>query len=508
MKKILIYLLPLCMMAASCKKFLEESSPDEIRPSSTEDLYAFMIGDAYPYSASLEYFSDMLTDDVKSYGMPRNTNGTINTTYSSYYDNGKAVFAFDPQELEGSTGTSPTVLDAWKNYYSRIKGCNIVIDYCEKVSGTEKAKNALRGQALVLRGFYYLKLAQLYCLPYNTPGGNPGSLMGLPLILSMQVKDEHVGRSSLSVTFQQIEKDMTEGAALLKQNYEAPTPFRIGHVAAYALLTRFYLYRGLDADMDKVIELAGEVITERPALTAMKNFVTNTTINPVGIYDQTASSEVLWQYGFNSKGISTYMPVTGTYTNLHAPFAVSDELRNLYERGTGPDNRGDLRYVLNFAKYTVGGAEYPSRSLKIGLNATAGDKGIRTGEVYITRAEAFARRFKKTGNDADRVKALSDLNTLRMNRFDTRTAALVPVNFTDPDALLAFCLAERRREMSLEESTRWADIKRLGLAVAHTFIDAEGNSTLYTLPANSPLYALPIPVSAISLNNNLVPNPR
>lgn len=508
MKKILIYLLPLCMMAVSCKKFLEESSPDEIRPSSTEDLYAFMISDAYPYAASLEYFSDMLTDDVKSYGMPRNTNGTINTTYSSYYDNGKAIFAFDPQELEGSTGTAPTALDAWKNYYSRIKGCNIVIDYCEKVNGTETAKNALRGQALVLRGFYYLKLAQLYCLPYNTPGGNPENLMGLPLILSMQVTDEHIGRSSLRVTFQQIEKDMTEGAALLKENYVAPTPFRIGHVAAYALLARFYLYRGLDADMDKVIEYAGEVITERPSLTAMKNFVTNTTLNPAGIYDQATSSEVLWQYGFNSKGISTYMPATGTYTNLHAPFAVSDELRNLYERGTGTDNRGDLRYVLNFAKYTVSGAEYPSRSLKIGLNATAGDKGIRTGEVYITRAEAFARRFKKAGNDADRVKALNDLNTLRMNRFDTRTTAFVPVDITDPDALLAFCVMERRREMSLEEGSRWADIKRLGLSVTHTFIDAEGNSTIYTLPANSPLYALPIPVTAISRNNNLVPNPR
>ncbi len=509
MKKILIYLLPVCLLATSCKKFLEETSPDEIRPSSTEDLYAFMISDAYPYSATLENFSDMLTDDVKSYGMPRNTNGTINTAYSSYYENGRGIFAFDPQELEGSTGTASTTLDAWKNYYSRIKGCNIVIDYAAKVKGSDQAKDALHGQALILRGFYYLKLAQLYCLPYNGTGVQPETAMGLPLILSMQVSDEHVGRSSLKATFDQIEKDMIDGTALVKASYTAPTPFRLSHIAAYALLSRFHLYRGTDADMDKVIEYADEVISEKPALTPLKNYVvSNTSLNPLGIYDQASSTEVLWQYGFNSKGINTFMPATGTYTSFHAPYAVSDELRNMYEKGNGTDNKGDLRYTLNFAKYTVSGAEFPSRSLKIGLNATAGDKGIRTGEVYITRAEAYARRFKKSGQDADRVKALSDLNTLRLSRYDTRTAAYTPVSFTDADALLKFCTDERRREMSLEENSRWADIKRQGLSVTHNFIDAEGNSTIYTLPANSPLYALPIPVTAISRNNNLVPNPR
>lgn len=509
MKKILIYLLPICLLAASCKKFLQETSPDEIRPSSTEDLYAFMISDAYPYSAQLETFSDMLTDDMKSYGMPRNANGTINTTFSSYYENGKGVFAFDPQELEGSTGTAATALDAWKNYYSRIKGCNIVIDYAAIVKGSDQAKDALRGQALVLRGFYYLKLAQLYCLPYSGSGVQPETAMGLPLILTMQVSDEHVGRSSLKATFDQIEKDMVDGAALLKANYTAPTPFRLSHIAAYALLSRFHLYRGMDADMDKVIEYADKVIAERSILTLLKGFVlSNTALNLVGIYDQTASVEVLWQYGFNPKGSVTFMPATGTYTGLHAPYAVSDELRNMYEKGNGTDNKGDLRYTLNFAKYTISGAEFPSRSLKIGLNANPGDKGIRTGEVYITRAEAYARRFKKSGQDADRVKALSDLNTLRLSRYDTRTAAYTPVAFTDADALLRFCTDERRREMSLEEGSRWADIKRQGLSVTHNFIDAEGNSTIYTLPANSPLYALPIPITAISRNNNLVPNPR
>lgn len=509
MKKLLIYLLPVCLLAGSCKKFLKESSPDEIRPSSTEDLYSLMISDAYPYTASMENFSDMLTDDIKSYGMPRLSNGNINTAYTSYYENGRGIFSFDPLELEGSQGTAASALDAWKNCYSKIKGCNIIIDYVDKVSGTETAKNALRGQALLLRGFYYFKLLQLYCAPYNGPATDPATTPGVPLILSMQVSDEHIGRSTLKQTFDQVGKDMLEAAALLETNYTAPNAFRVGHIAAYALLSRFYLYRGLDEDLDKAIDYADRVITERPQLTPLRNFITSSnTISLTGIYEQAQSNEVIWQYGSNPRTITTYFPASNSYTGMHAPYAVSDELRNMYERGPDNNQRGDLRYACYFYKYTFSGAEYLSRSAKAGLNTTPGDKGIRTAEMYLNAAEALARRFKARGNDADRVKGLQYLNTLRESRYDTRNTPYVQVDILPADSLVNFSLAERRRELSLEETFRWADIKRLGLSVTHTFIDTDGNSTVYTLPANSLLYALPIPVTAIERNNNLVPNPR
>ncbi len=149
MKKIFLYLLPVCFLITSCKKFLEETSPDEIRPSSVEDMSAFMHSDAYPYQTPLEWFSDMLTDDVKSNGIPRTSTGVINTTYISFQENGKGVFAFDPLELEGTTGTVATALDAWKNYYNKIKGCNIVIDYTPKVDGLDAKKMAFAWSGLI-----------------------------------------------------------------------------------------------------------------------------------------------------------------------------------------------------------------------------------------------------------------------------------------------------------------------------------------------------------------------
>jgi hypothetical protein len=489
MKQLIIYLFSICLLASSCKKFLKETSPDEIKPTTTDDLYSLMISDAYPYTASMEDFSDMLTDDIRSYGMPRSWTGDINTYYSSYYQNGAGIFKFDPTELDGSLGTAATAFDAWARCYNKIKGCNIVIDYVGNVSGSEKDKNALVGQSLLLRGFYYFKLLQLYCTPYNTTAA---SAMGVPLILSMQVTDEHIGRSTLQESFDQVEKDLTQAATLLEANYETPNSYRVGYVAAYALLSRVALYKG---DWDKAIDYAGKVLAQRSLLTDMSLSASS---NVLYVYDQTMSSEVIFQYGPNISTVTSFFPSPSSYTSMHAPYEVSDELSQLYESN-------DLRHKFFFFTTNVSGTNYPTRASKIGLNSKGGEKGIRVAEMYLNAAEGLARRFKASGQGTDRTTALDYLNTLRQNRF---SSPYTTVDIQDADSLIRFTLAERRRELCLEETFRWADIKRLGLSVTHNFIDADGNSTIYTLPVNSPLYALPIPATAIERNNKLTQNPR
>ena len=51
----------------------------------------------------------------------------------------------------------------------------------EKVSGTEKEKNALKGQVRFLRAYYYLKLVLIYGQPYNGKNANPDTALGVPL---------------------------------------------------------------------------------------------------------------------------------------------------------------------------------------------------------------------------------------------------------------------------------------------------------------------------------------
>jgi hypothetical protein len=162
---------------------------------------------------------------------------------------------------------------------------------------------------------------------------------------------------------------------------------------------------------------------------------------------------------------------------------------------------------MYFSKYTSS-TPFIYFTAKNTINGVGGTKGLRLSEVYLNRAEAYIKRFIKIGADADRIQALSDMNLLRSFRYDTRNTPYVSVTLTDGAALFTFYQQERRRELALEDGHRWEDIKRFGLSVTHIYKNADGVSSTYVLAANSPLYALPIPYTALSVNPDLVQNPR
>ena len=51
---------------SSCGDFLEESSLDEIRPSTVTDLEQLMLGEAYLGMSSIFDYIELLTDNVES----------------------------------------------------------------------------------------------------------------------------------------------------------------------------------------------------------------------------------------------------------------------------------------------------------------------------------------------------------------------------------------------------------------------------------------------------------
>jgi starch-binding outer membrane protein, SusD/RagB family len=503
MKNFSIYILMfLTITLGSCKKFLAEYSQDEMRPATTEDLAALMYSEAYPYNQTTDNF-DLLTDDIQCNGLA-SASGVQVSAYVSPFTAGTPIFTFDPTMFDANN-----VINSGSNlyqiYYGKIKGCNVIIDQLGQVSGSPQAKNAILGQCLFLRSFYYLKLVTLYSQMYNGLGINPETNPGVPLVLSSQVRDGGLSRPTLKETYDQIEKDLLTAADLLKSNYTPANRYRVGAITANALLCRFYLYRGLDSDMDKVISYANLVFAERSILTPLRTFLTSTnSFSGTGIFDP-GNSEVIWIYGANPQAGGVYFPAAAS--GATPPYTVSNALASLYEQGTNNTNYGDLRYMMYFSKF-INGSTYLFNSTKATNNATSGTKGVRLAEVYLNRAEALIKRFIKNGNDADRIQALADINLLRLNRYDTRNTAYVPINITSGTALYAFYQNERRRELALEEGHRWFDIKRWKLGVTHQYIAADGSSTIYTLPENSLLYALPIPYTALSANPDLVQNPR
>ena len=122
--------------------------------------------------------------------------------------------------------------------------------------------------------------------------------------------------------------------------------------------------------------------------------------------------------------------------------------------------------------------------------------GIRSAELYLNRAEAYAQKYIAEGDEAYRLTALADLNELRKHRI--RTEAYEDVYITGGEALLDFVYEERRRELIGESAHRWCDVRRLGISVRHT-LEEESFDEVRDMSQ----YKLPIPQLVLDENPSL-----
>jgi hypothetical protein len=152
----------------------------------------------------------------------------------------------------------------------------------------------------------------------------------------------------------------------------------------------------------------------------------------------------------------------------------------------------DLRKKLFFKTNTSGQATF-SGNYTGGTASTASKAfgGIATDEVYITRAECYAR----TGNI---TAAMNDLNSVMSKRWKAGT--FVPFTATGTSEALTHILRERRKE-TLFRGLRWLDLRRLNSEGANITLTRNLNGEVYTLAPNDPRYVLPIPPDVISMTN-------
>ena len=199
MKNIIQYILLVTMISlSSCNDFLEESSQDEVIPSSIEDLDQLLAYEGYPRSAiSLMPYLFLLDDDVEQY-MTTSTNTQNQTEVLSYiylwggrgssdnttmFDDCKEIMPKANRKIE---------LDSYKAFYKLIAGCNVVLDLIDEVTGEENIKTRVKGEALVLRSFYYFNLINLYAYPYNAPNAPHGNSKGIPLKLTSEIAPTNI----------------------------------------------------------------------------------------------------------------------------------------------------------------------------------------------------------------------------------------------------------------------------------------------------------------------------
>jgi hypothetical protein len=485
---------------------------NELRPGTVADLQQLMIGEAYPVTSHFAPYLEFLTDDIAS-------NAPTRAIDQSGLLKGEGPYLWRHDMFESMAEQRLPNSNSYELYYRRVKVCNVVLDYVDRVIGSADEKAKAKGEALALRAYYYFMLVNLHGQPYNAAGVDINTSPGVPLILSSTVTDDYPERASVGAVYACIEQDLLEAERLLVELGKSNSKWRVTDLFVYTLLSRLYLY---EEKWEASITYATKVIQRSPLLvdlckitnSAGTNFaITNSFTS--NVYDINGV-ETIWVFSnFLEYAFSINANAMPAYSSTApAPYAVSPGLLACYDyvdAMAASTKRKDLRphfYYFGEGPMTATG-RYRTHGLKsIKQGNSDPSKGMRVAESYLNRAEGHARLFLATGDEARRAAALADLNYLRFHRYDRRHEEYTPVDIAAADELLQFCLDERRRELSYEEH-RWFDLRRYGMPkITHVFqVTKEQAAEEYTLEQGDPRYVLPIPAVALENNPRLTPNP-
>lgn len=215
-----LFLLSTIVLSSCSKSFLEEppqgKQPEEQAFQTQEDaiagvnaIYAIQRGfDLAAFGAIA--VESMASDEVEKGSTPGDATFFNNFRNFSY------------------TSTEGQIYGFWKGQYRAINFSNQVLDRVPPISMDESLKTRLLAEAKFLRAYNYFRLVRAY-------GGVP---------LRLSIEDEpNLPRNSAQEVWAQIEKDLTEAAEVLPQNYDDANLGRATKGAALGLRAKVALYQ-------------------------------------------------------------------------------------------------------------------------------------------------------------------------------------------------------------------------------------------------------------------------
>ncbi|MBE9597851.1 RagB/SusD family nutrient uptake outer membrane protein [Pedobacter sp. MC2016-24] len=427
----------------SCQKYLDVKPDKKLAvPSKLEDFQSLL--DNYSVFAAEPNSGEMSSDDfyLTSAHYLSLSSDVDRRTYTWEKD-----YLFRPED------------NSWREFSTAVYYCNSVIEGIEKVKRSNSNNTEwdnIKGQAYYFRGKRLLQASFIWALAYDRSTSDTD--LGLPLRLNINFNEPSV-RSSVERTYQQILNDLKVSIHLLP--LIPLSKVRASKPAAYAMVARAYLsmqdYNNAVLYADSCLRLYHTLLD----------------------YNSLNSASPLPIDRFNREVISENQISVGQILNL-ARAKVNPELLALY------DNENDLRKAILFKDNGDGTAGYKARFTE-GASLFA---GTAVNEVYLTRAECYARAGKLS-------EAMKDLNTLLVARW--RAGTFVPFTASSKEEALSIILKERRKEL-LFRDIRWMDIKRLNKEGAEILLMRNVNNKEYKLLPNDLRYALPIPEDVISIS--------
>ncbi|TCC96309.1 RagB/SusD family nutrient uptake outer membrane protein [Pedobacter hiemivivus] len=432
MKRTYLYicLFAAASMFASCKKFLDEKPDKKLMvPTKIEDFQALLDN---PIEMNLySVLSGILSSD-------------------DYYQTSSDYNKLKDYEQNLYTWSKNSIPDMgpndWATTYAQVYYANISLEGLAKIdrTGMNAAKwDNVKGSALLFRGRAFLEATTLWTRGYDNASATTD--YGIPLT---QTSDFNVKttRPNLKETYEQIIKDLKASVPLLPavpiNNMRPSKPAAYGYLSRAYLSMRDYVNAGKYADSALRINSA---LTDYAPLQYIELYE-----NPEIVMMFVADSMIDFKIS----------------EDFYDTYSANDNRKYLYFG----ENRDGTFYYSNVEQYT------------------GYFTGIANDELYLTRAECFAR----AGSATDAMKDLNTLLKKRISPFTDLTA-------TDAKAALKVILTERRKEL-LMRGTRWMDLKRLNKEPEfQETLTREAKGVTYTLPPNDPRYALPIPNKIVEL---------
>lgn len=444
-----IIVVVLWITLGGCNQFLDvKSDSSYVIPSSLQDIQAILD----------DVDRRMNLSTVPSLGESVSDNFYIlERTFNQMDERQRGFYTWDYPEYFGVD------LD-WAAGYAPVFNANLALELLARHVRTQsnsKEWDNIMGSALFFRSFYFYCLLVQFGPAYNEATAQAD--LGIVLRLS---SDFNIAgkRSSVYDCFKQITMDLEE-AILYLPDYPQHV-MRPSKGAAYALLSRLFLYKGDYEEALKYADLS------------------------LGLHDQ------LMDFNGDADLLDPKSPAPITQFNKETIFYAEQTPALIFsnERGVVDSTLWksyfdhDLRRVFFF---TGEGSEVYFKGSYSGTPWLAFG-GLSTNEVYLNKAECLAL--------LDRFDEAADvLNFFLTNRMDIHSPAYSRI--TKTDGILDVIRTERRKELVFR-NLRFGDIKRYNLEGANIILKRIVAGKVYELEPNSPKYALPLPSDWIKFTDN------
>lgn len=438
---LLLTTLLLLISFSSCKKFLDKRSDDSLVIPQTLNDFQGLLDDIDIMNLNTPSLGESSSDDYFI------TKSTFNTRPSFYQD----VYTWIPGDYYFQND--------WSFSYNPVYNANLCLEGLQKIpkiKPNEIQWNNVKGSALFFEAYNYLNLCWMYSKAYDSITSDID--LGIALRLSSDFNIPSI-RANVKQSYGRVIDDAKEAALLLPDNPQ--NIMRPSKTAAYGLLARTYLsmriYDSARKYADKALQLKAHLLDYNN--TAEVNQNSNVPFKPY-------NTEIIFYSQMN----------TNIYVHSTTKSFIDTVLYSNYS-----DN--DLRKTTFFSP-SAGYQKYKGSYLATSNHFFT---GIATDELYLIRAECNARAGKLSS-------ALTDLNTLLINRFKTGT--YIPLNLNSSQEILNTILLERRKELVMR-GLRWIDIKRLNKEDRGIVMKRIVGDKTFTLLPNEDKYALPLPSDII-----------